>query len=284
MSNQEFTIHPMTAPLGAEIHGLDISEPLEDATAEKLRTAWVEYKVLFFREQELTPDQHKQFAHYFGEFQAPGFVPTLPDHPEVKRQEQPNKTNLSANIIWHTDDIFNDIPSNGSVLYALDVPERGGDTLWCDLEAAYEALSDTMKDLLSGLKARHVPLNDMRGMITAFGIDGFASSYKSITPSEHPVLKTHPVTGRTCLYVNEQNTVEIVGMTRSESDALLGFLFEHSQRPDFHCRFSWRKGSVAFWDNRCTMHRGLPNFMQAHRLMHRVAIAGTERPYYEPRA
>ena len=241
MPEQEFTIHSMTAPLGAEVQGLDISQPLDDLTVEQLTEAWIEHKVLFFRDQELTPDQHKQFAHYFGEFQAPGFVPTLPDHPEVKRQEQPNKTNLSANIIWHTDDIFNVIPSKASVLYALDVPERGGDTLWCDLEAAFDALSDTMKNLLSGLKARHVPLTDMRGMIKAFGVDGFANSWKSITPSEHPILKTHPVTGRTSLYVNEQNTFEIVGMTRKESDALLAFLFDHAQQPDFHCRFSWTK-------------------------------------------
>lgn len=272
----------MTSPLGAEVQDLDISQTLDESTVEKLTEAWVEHKVLFFRDQELTPDQHKQFAQYFGEFQGPGFVPTLPDHPEVKRQEQPNKTNLSANIIWHTDDIFNDIPSKASILYALDVPERGGDTLWCDLEAAFDALSDTMKDLLAGLKARHVPLADFQGMIRAFGVEAFASSYKNITPSEHPILKTHPVTGRTSLTINEQNTVEIVGMTRKESAALLGFLIDHVQQPDFHCRFSWRKGSVAFWDNRSTMHRGLPNFMQAHRLMHRVAIAGTERPYYQP--
>lgn len=282
MSAETMTIEPMTAPLGAVVHGLDISQPLAEDTVAKLTEAWLEYKVLFFRDQDLTPEQHKQFAHYFGEFQAPGFIPTLPDHPEVKRQEQPNKVNLSANIIWHTDDIFYDNPSKGSVLYALDVPERGGDTLWCDLEAAYEALSDTMQGFLSGLRARHIPLADIRGMIRAFGVDGFAASYKRNQPSEHPLLRTHPVTGRTTLYINEQNTIEIVGMTESESDALLAFLFEHTKQPDFHCRFSWRKGSVAFWDNRCTMHRGLPNFLDQHRLMHRVALAGEETPSYRP--
>jgi taurine dioxygenase len=209
-------------------------------------------------------------------------VPTLPDHPEIRRQEQPSEMGIEANIVWHSDDIFLEVPSKGSLLWALEVPEKGGDTVWCDMELAYEGLSDTMKRIVAGLRALHVPMANMHELVNMFGADAFARMHKKSTPVEHPVVRTHPETGRPSLFVSELNTTQIVGMTRKESDNLLQFLFKHSQQPDYQCRFSWRKGSAAFWDNRCTMHRGLPNFTQGHRLMHRVAIADSEPPIYAP--
>lgn len=282
MADKPFVLTPLTAPLGAEVSNIDLSEPLDDASFERLHAAWIEHKVLFFRDQELTPEQHKNFAHRFGEFQPPGFVPTLPDHPEVRRQEQPTEMGIEANIVWHSDDVFLEIPSKGSLLWAIEVPKKGGDTAWCDMELAYEGLSDTMKSIVSGLRALHVPIANMHDMVNMFGADAFARMHKKSTPVEHPVVRTHPETGRPSLFVNELNTTQIVGMTRNESDTMLQFLFRHSQQPDYQCRFSWRNGSAAFWDNRCTMHRGLPNFTQGHRLMHRVAIADSKRPAYTP--
>ena len=282
MADEPFVLTPLTAPLGAEVSNIDLSEPLDDASFERLHAAWIQHKVLFFRGQELTPEQHKNFAHRFGEFQPPGFVPTLPDHPEVRRQEQPSEMGIEANIVWHSDDVFLEIPSKGSLLWALEVPEKGGDTVWCDMELAYEGLSDTMKRIVAGLRALHVPIANMQELVNMFGADAFARMHKKSTPVEHPVVRTHPETGRSSLFVNELNTTQIVSMTRKESDNLLQFLFKHSQQPDYQCRFSWRKGSAAFWDNRCTMHRGLPNFTQGHRLMHRVAIADSEPPIYAP--
>ena len=282
MTEQNFVVKPLTAPLGAEIDGIDLAASIDDATFDHLHAAWLEHKVLFFRNQELTPEQHKAFARCFGDFQPPGFVPTLPDHPEIRFQEQPSKSGIEANIVWHSDDLFLEVPSKGSILWAIDVPEKGGDTVWVDMELAYEDLSHTMKGLLAGLTALNVPMANMREVVNMFGVDAFARMVKRSKPVEHPVVKTHPETGHTSLNINELNTTQIVGMTTKESDSLLRFLFEHSQQPDYQCRFSWRKGSAAFWDNRCTMHRGLPNFTRGHRLMHRVAIADSQAPAYAP--
>ena len=282
MAAEPFVLTPLTAPLGANVSRIDLSESLDDATFERLHAAWLEHKVLFFRDQNLTPEQHKNFAHRFGEFQPPGFVPTLPDHPEIRHQEQPSKMGIEANIVWHSDDLFLDVPSKGSLLWALEVPEKGGDTAWCDMELAYEELSDTMKNIVMGLTALHVPMANMHDLVNMFGADAFARMHKKSTPVEHPVVRTHPETGRRSLCINELNTTQIVGMTKKESDTLLQFLFAHSHQPDYQCRFSWRKGSAAFWDNRCTMHRGLPNFTQGRRVMHRVAIADSQPPALAP--
>jgi taurine dioxygenase len=144
MADEPFVLTPLTAPLGAEVANIDLSQSMDDATFERLYAAWLEHKVLFFRDQDLTLEQHKRFARRFGDFQSPGFVPTLPDHPEVKRQAQPSKLGIEANIVCHSDDLFLEVPSKGSLLWALEVPEKGGDTAWCDMELAYEGLSDVM--------------------------------------------------------------------------------------------------------------------------------------------
>ncbi len=280
--HERITIQALSGSFGAEIGGVDLSKPLGEATFEEVRKAWLDYKLLFFREQSLTPAQHRDFAGRFGEFQPPGFVPVLDDYPEVRRQLV-TPDSFSKDVTWHTDDTFFEIPSKGSVLYALEVPKVGGDTVWSDLEAAYDALSDTMKGLLDGLTAVHdVSFYNAMNAIDRWGGKHFDSVRKKVPPVEHPMVRTHPETGRKSLFINEFLVSHIKGMKDKESRALLDFLFRHTQEEEFLCRFRWRDGSVAFWDNRCTQHRGIFDFtldQDERRLMHRVAIADTERPH-----
>lgn len=279
MSYQHIEIHPMTGSFGAEIGGVDLSVPLDEDIFDEVRRAWLEYKLIFFRDQQLTPAQHRDFAGRFGEFQKPGLVPTLEDYPEVRRQETTPES-FSRNIGWHTDDSFLEFPSKGSVLYALKVPQAGGDTVWSNLTAAYAALSDQMQRFLGGLVAVHdISAHNALVTINKWGPEYYIDLRKSIPPVEHPVVRTHPETGLKSLFINEQLVSHIKGMTQKESRMLLNFLFSHTQEEDFHCRFKWRDNSVAFWDNRCTQHRGIFDFSGAEqRLMHRVAIADNGRP------
>jgi len=269
----------MTGLFGAEIGGVDLSIPLDDDTFDEVKRAWLEYKLIFFRDQKLTPAQHRDFAGRFGEFQKPGLVPTLEDYPEVRRQETTPES-FSKNIGWHTDDSFLEFPSKGSVLYALKVPQAGGDTVWSNLTAAYEALSDQMQRFVGGLVAVHdISAHNALVTINKWGPEYYIDLRKSIPPVEHPVVRTHPETGLKSLFINEQLVSHIKGMTQKESRTLLNFLFSHTQGEDFHCRFKWRNNSVAFWDNRCTQHRGIFDFSgEEQRLMHRVAIADNDRP------
>ena len=278
---ERISIQPLSGTFGAEIEGVDLSVQLDDATFDEVRRAWLEHKIVFFRDQSLTPAQHRDFAGRFGAFQPPGFVPVLDDYPEVRRQ-MVTPDSVSKDVTWHTDDTFYEIPSKCSVLYALEVPKVGGDTVWSNLEAAYDALSDTMKNLLGELTAVHdVSFYNAMKAIDKWGGKHFDSVRKNVPAVEHPVVRTHPETGRKSLFLNEFLVSHIKGMKEKESRALLGFLFKHTQEEEFLCRFRWRDGSVAFWDNRCTQHRGIFDFTLdegERRLMHRVAIADTERP------
>jgi taurine dioxygenase len=279
MPYEHIEVRPLTGTFGAEIYGVDLSEPLNDEVFAEVRRAWIENKVVFFRDQELTPEQHRDFAGRFGGFQKPGFVPTLKDYPEVRRQKV-TPDSFSKDITWHTDDSFLEIPSKGSVLYALKVPEAGGDTVWGDLSAAYAALSDQMQSLLSDLVAVHdVSFYNAMRVIDQWGPEQYVNVRKSTPPVEHPLVRTHPETGEKSLFISALLVSHIKGMKPKESRALLQFLFNHTQEEEFLCRFKWQDRSVAFWDNRCTQHRGIFDFTgDVERLMHRVAIADTERP------
>jgi taurine dioxygenase len=278
---KHITIQPLSGSFAAEIGGVNLGEPLDDATFDEVRRAWLDYKVVFFREQSLTPAQHRDFAARFGAFQPPGFVPVLDDYPEVRRQLV-TPDSVSKDVTWHTDDTFYEVPSKCSVLYALEVPKVGGDTVWSNLEAAYEALSDTMKGVLDGLTAVHdVSYYNAMNAIGKWGGKHFDEVRKNVPPVEHPLVRTHPETGHKSLFISEFLVSHIKGMKEKESRALLELLFRHTQEEEFLCRFKWRDGSVAFWDNRCTQHRGIFDFTLEpgeRRLMHRVAIADTERP------
>ncbi len=274
-----FDVRPVSGALGAEVSGVRLAESLDDETFRELRDAWLTYQVLFFRDQELTPDQHVAFAGQFGEFQKPGFVPTLEGQPNIRKQEMDEYSKIGSDVTWHTDDTFLETPSMGSVLYALDVPEAGGDTVWINMYRAFETLSEPMQAFISPMTAIHDISATMGiGILRNYGAEAWQKLRTSTPPVEHPVVRTHPETGRKSLFVNPLLTSSIKGLSETESRMLLDLLFQHMQQPENMCRFRWRKHSVAFWDNRSTAHKGINDFYPAHRLMHRVAVADTERP------
>lgn len=279
MSYQHIELRLLGGTLGAEVNGVDLSQSLNEATIKEIRTAWLDHLVLFFRDQDITPEQHKAFALYFGEFQKPGFVPTLENDPHIKVQEYDKYSQIGSDITWHADDTFAEIPSKCSVLYALDVPDAGGDTIWANMQAAYEALSEPVQKFLSGLIAVHDLVATMGpGVLRERGPEAYTSFHNRTPPVEHPLVRTHPETGKKSIFVNPLMTSRIKGINPAESTAVLNFIYDHIMQPEFQVRFQWQKNSIAFWDNRCTIHKGVNDFFPAHRLMHRVAIADTERP------
>jgi taurine dioxygenase len=272
MKNQRFQIEPIASALGAEVVGLDLREPLDAETERQLQDAWLTHQVLFFRDQDVRPEQHKNFARRFGDLHVHPVLPSLKDqgHPEIVVLESNEAAPFVAEL-WHSDVTFERKPPLGSVLRAAVVPEHGGDTMWSSMYAAYEGLSDAMQRFLSGLRAFHDG-GGFRAIATKDQKGDLAKDEKTT----HPVIRTHPVTGRKAIYVNSTFTKRIEGMKRKESEALLHFLFEHVASPEFTCRFRWRRNSIAMWDNRCTQHRVIADNLKAHRRMERVTICGDE--------
>jgi taurine dioxygenase len=274
-----FTARPVCGAIGAELEGVDLSEPLGEEVADEIRQALVHYMVIFFRDQKLTPAQHTNFAKIFGDVQMGGTIPRLEEQPEVKKQEYTSESQVSGDVNMHADDTFVEIPSRCSILYGLKMPAAGGDTIWVNCEAAYDALSQPIKDLLEPLRAVH-DLSANFGNI-APGVEDPEMKVRihaKYPPVEHPVIRTHPISGRKCVFVNEMVTSRIVGLEPDESDTLLQFLITHLKKPQFQCRLRWTDGTVVVWDNRATQHMVIPDFQPSYRLNHRVAIADTQRP------
>jgi taurine dioxygenase len=262
-------VEPATNTLGAFVRAIDLREPLDDETVSELTAAWHEHKVLFLRDQSVSRDDHKRFALYFGEILHHPFQKDIAPNPDFFELYSGGDTGaryVASN--WHTDITFNDCPPMGSILRAVEVPEYGGDTMWMDLEAAYAALSEPMQAFLGTLTARH-------SAPRAFFVPGDTSG-ESIT-NHHPVIRTHPVTGRKCLFVNPSFTRSIDGLSRAESAALLQFLHRHCEQPELQVRLHWEKDTIAMWDNRCTQHRVVADNLDALRKMERITLAG-ERP------
>jgi taurine dioxygenase len=268
-------VEPVAGALGAEVHGVDLGRPLDPATKQALHDAWMEHQVLFFREQAITVEQHKAFARNFGELHVHPVLQQMADqgHPEIVVLESDAKRPIVAER-WHSDVTFEKCPPMGSILRAVAVPAAGGDTLWASMTAAYEALSDAMQRLLSGLTAFH----DGGGFARIARDDAQRKDLASRREAVHPVVRTHPVTGRKGLFVNSVFTKRIVGMKPAESEALLRFLYRHVETPDFSCRLRWRRDSIAMWDNRCTQHRVLADALSEYRRMERVTLIG-DAPY-----
>ncbi len=266
-----FEVERLAGALGGEVCGIDLAQPLDAATQQALHEAWMQHQVLFFRDQAITVDQHKAFARNFGELHVHPVLQQMADqgHPEIVVLESDASRPIVADR-WHSDVTFEKCPPLGSILRAVAVPAVGGDTMWASMYAAFEALSDAMQRLLSGLSAFH----DGGRFRAIAKDDAQRRDLEARQTAEHPVVRTHPVTGRKALFVNSVFTKRIVGMKPAESRALLDFLCEHVATPDFSCRFRWRKSSIAMWDNRCTQHRVLADALPEYRRMERVTLIG----------
>jgi len=259
--------------LGAEISGVDLSRPLPREQRAELRRLWLEHLVVFFRDQDLTPQQFMAFAAQFGEPVEYPLVKGLPDHPMIIEVKKLEHERVAFGGIWHTDTAYLERPPMASMLLAREVPPAGGDTLFANMYLAFESLSAGMRNLLLGLRAVNSSTKADASKTREDRIRTGAKE-KSDFIAEHPVVRTHPETGRKALYVNSGHTVRFAGWTEEESAPLLKFLFDFQTRPEFTCRFGWQPGSLALWDNRCAQHNPVNDYHGHRRVMHRITLAG----------
>ena len=259
--------------LGAEITGVDLSVPLPENSAEEIRKIFLEHLVIFFRDQALTEKQYMDFAVRFGEPIEYPLVRGLPDFPRIIEVKKLEHERAAFGAIWHSDTTYLERPPMASMLLAREVPSVGGDTLFANMYLAFETLSEGMRSLLSGLRAVN---SSAKADVSKTREDLVRSDGKDTRTYtvEHPVVRTHPETGRKALYINHAHTVRFAGWTEEESAPLLRFLFDWQTRPEFTCRFSWRTGSIAMWDNRCAQHNPVNDYHGYRRLMHRITLAG----------
>lgn len=265
----------VTPHCGVEVRGIDLSQPLDKQATKTLTNALVDHGVLFFRDQRITPEQQKLLGRYFGDLHIhPAWPRLVPGHPEVMEIYTDENTKRIAGENWHSDVSCDSEPPLGTILYMVETPPMGGDTLFANMHVAFEALSVTMKRFLEGMTAVHDGEQVYRGRYGEVMDDGNA-----YPQSEHPVVRTHPVSGRKSLFVNRTFTTRIVQLTQRESDVVLKMLLDHIEQPEFQCRFQWRPGSVAFWDNRCVQHHALWDYYPNRRRGLRVTIKG-DAPFF----
>ena len=275
-------LEPYGARIGALVKNIDLARPLTPEVFAELRQAWLDNIVLFFHDQDITPQQQHDFLANFGSPRvADGktMIPTHPDVPSVMVQEYDEYSRIGADVDWHADNSFREIPQKCSILYSLDAPATGGDTCWINMEAAYEALADPVRRMCDELTAIHDLVYTMGpGLREQAGDKAFSSFAERTPPVEHPLVRVNPDTGRRSLYVNKLMTARIKDVSPTESKYILEMLLEHVVQEEFMVRFSWKTGSAAFWDNRSSIHRGINDFYPQHRLMHRVCIEEESRP------
>ena len=277
MDYKEIEVTPQSTALGAVISGIDLSkEPSKRAMAE-LEDAFGRYSVIFFRDQSLTPQQHIAMAERWGAINVNRFFKPLDGYPQIAQviKEANQKENIGGT--WHTDHSYDLIPAMGSMLYAREVPTVGGDTLFSSMYLAYEALSGDMKKMLADLKAWHSSRHAFGYSVTDsehFEDGRLANPGQATQDALHPVVITHPLTGRKALYVNADFTVRFDGWTVEESQPILDLLYAHGARQEFTCRFHWEPGSIAFWDNRATWHYAMNDYQGHRRIMHRITLEG----------
>jgi taurine dioxygenase len=271
-------IEPIAGSLGAEIVGIDLAGNLENECIAAIRRAFLDHLVIFFRDQHLTPAQFLAFARRFGVLAEYPFVTGLADYPEIIEVAKLENERVNFGGIWHSDTTYLDAPPMGSMLLAREVPANGGDTLFANMYLAYETLSDGMRRLLDGLIGIS---SSAKADVSRTREDRIRTSSgekpRRHFLAEHPVVRTHPETGRKALYINIAHTVRFKDMSEAESAPLLDFLFRHQVRPEFTCRFRWTPGALAFWDNRATQHNPINDYHWHRRIMHRVTLAG-DRP------
>lgn len=268
-----FSLTPLSPTVGAEIAGVDLRNPLAPALYAELNRALLEWKVIFFRDQHLTAAEQIAFAQHWGEIEEHPFIPKGSED-TIQRFERGERS-VSYENEWHTDNTWRVCPSLGAVLRAIEVPDVGGDTLFVDMAAAYDNLEDDITERIDDAIAEHDWMQSFGSHMKPERKAKMRELYPTVT---HPVVRTHPETGRRTLFVNANFTTRICGMGADESRALLDILYRQSDRPEYQCRFKWRAGSLAFWDNRAVQHYAASDYWPARRVMERVAIVG-DAPY-----
>jgi taurine dioxygenase len=270
---ESFSVHPLSPSIGAELSGIDLTQPLTDQAVDDIRRALLAFKVIFFREQKVTDAQHVEFSARFGELEVHPFLPSNTAFSELVRFDK-DEAEVGVENLWHSDVSWRLDPSLGSVLRAIAAPPVGGDTLFSDMVAAYEGLSDELKEEIEGRTAVH-------DFTHTFGLamdpQTLEQQREKFPPAHHPVVRTHPETGEKILYVNAFFTSHIEGMDSERSDALLKVLYSQASYPEYQCRFRWRNNSIAFWDNRSTQHYASSDYWPQQRTMERATIIG-DRP------
>ena len=273
----EIIINPTSGSIGAEISGVDLSVDLSDAVFSEIRQTFIEHGLIFFRNQELTPNDHLRFAKRWGEININRFFAKVEGYEQIAEVKKDPGQEINIGGAWHTDHSYDQIPAMGSILLARETPKTGGDTLFANMYKSYENLSDGLKRTLESMKAYH----SSRHVFGAHTGYAEASNQRIGNPelatqdAIHPVIITHPESKRKALYVNPEFTVNFEGWTKEESKPLLNYLTEHSTRSENITRFKWEPGSIAFWDNRCTWHFALNDYPGEKRLMHRITVEGS---------
>jgi len=275
MAKSRIDVRPIAGAIGAEISGVDLGKELDEDTVAAVRRAWLDHCVIFFRDQDLPPARFLTVARRFGKVIEYPFIKGLEEFPEIipviKLEHE--KTNFGG--IWHSDTSYLEEPPMGTMLIAREVPPAGGDTMFANTYLAYEALSDGMKRMLDGLVAINTSAKADASRTREDRVkQSVRDDAKKEYVGEHPVVRTHPETGRKALYINVGHTLRFKDMTVEESAPILNYLFQHQTRPEFTCRFTWKVGSLAFWDNRCALHNPVNDYHGYRRVMHRITLAG----------
>jgi taurine dioxygenase len=266
-------VRPVAGALGAELHGVDISRDLADDVVSEMRQAFLDHLVIFLRDQKATPRQHLAFARKFGEPLKYPQLDGLSEEPFITAVVELETERNNFGGLWHSDTTYLEIPPMGSMLLAREVPPYGGDTEFANQYLAYDALSDGLKATLDGLIGVSTSMKAEVSKTREDRLKAVGKENKALS-AEHPIVRTHPETGRKALYTSSAHTSHIKGWTERESLALLEFLWEHQARAEFTCRFRWEVGSLAFWDNRCAMHNAINDYHGHRRVMHRITLAG----------
>ena len=270
---QYITVEPISGALGAEIRGVDLSQRLTSEVAAEIRGALLNHLVIFFPNQELTPQEQLAFAQHFGSPMEYPQLKGLPDCPLVTAVTKLEDERANFGGVWHSDTTYLEYPPAASMLYAVEIPPYGGDTLFANQYLAYETLSDGLKETLDGLVAVNVSTKPEVSKTREHRLHEAGDELKAFV-NKHPVVRTHPETGGKALYVNNAHTLRFEGWTEQESLPLLNYLFNHQVKPEFTCRFRWSTGCLAFWDNRSTQHNPVNDYQGYRRVMHRVTLAG----------
>ena len=274
----DIIVRPLTSRIGAEICGVDLSQNLPQATISEIRQVLLDYLVIFFRDQDITPEQQIAFVSKFGKTDIYPFVKGLDDYPQITPVLKLPDETVNFGGIWHSDTVYLDKPPMGTVLYAKELPPMGGDTLFANQYLAYENLSAPLRGFLKGLKAVNSATKGTAAATRSDRVADAGTGESRVLEAIHPVVRTHPETGRKALYVNTGHTVRFEGMSEEESRPILEYLFQHQIKPEYCCRFVWTPGAVAFWDNRCAQHYPVNDYHGYKRLLHRITLKG-EMPF-----